>query len=193
MSKKFMAVVGLAMAFSALSAFAGDQKDGDGKGGPAKIAREVTLEEFKYRCENWEKTDVQRPPQSIRVQCTDNQLEWVAGAPGAVPLQGTRRVGTALLSDKFVVSGIQAKDVPVFAQSGKCLRFKEIQKDLTIERALSCGEILNMKQGLEEYCVGALDQEKGRNPKLIGVQETGRVIDSCAGIASDGKGDGKKY
>ena len=193
------AVVMSAVMISGISvAAAGDKQDwgkDGGKSGKEGVAqRAVSLDEFKARCERPQDFDIQRAPQNIRIQCTDDHLEYVAGTPGIVPLAGARQVQTAVLSDKFVIAGLDAKDIPVYAQSGTCLRFKEIRKGLTIEKTLSCGEIAGIKGSLEDYCVSALDASKAGNPKMISVQDTGRLVDTCAGVqgAGDwGKGGGK--
>ena len=66
------------------------------------------------------------------------------------------------------------------------MRFKEVEQVLTIEKPLSCDEILNIKGDLGDYCEGATDLAKGVNPKLIDTHETGNAVDTCPG--SSGKG-----
>jgi hypothetical protein len=54
---------------------------------------------------------------------------------------------------------------------------------VTVERPLNCDEITSMKGSIDDYCLAALDAQEGSNPKLTSAQDTGRVVDTCAGIA----------
>lgn len=188
-------IMSLALALSAVSVRADDGKDHDhgGKDGTQVqgVARSITLQEFRDRCQNPDKYrgDVQRAPENIKVQCTDITHEYVADQSGEVPLPGARNVVTALFSDKFNVDA----DTKVFvmdAKGGSCLRYKEVQKSLTVEKALSCAELLGMKDDLDDFCASSVQNVKAANPKLIDVKDTGAVIDTCGGIRG-GKDPGK--
>ena len=158
-----------------------------GKPGSPGNSRGISFEELAERCANPDKTDTQKAPQNIKLQCTDVRTEWVAAAPGEVPLPGVRRVVTALFADKFHV-GANSREVPVFNKSGSCLRFKEVERVLTIERPLSCAEVLGMKGTPEDFCIGALDAAKGANPKLSDIKDTGSMINTCDGLGGGGNG-----
>lgn len=189
MLKRKTVLVLMMAAFSvANGAFAGD-KAGDkaGKPGEHGAASVINWDEFKARCENPERFDVQRAPQNIKVQCTDVSNEFVASDAGRIPLAGMRTVAVTVLSDKFHVA-TAAREVAIAGKSGSCLRFKEVQKTLTVEKPLSCGEVLAMKGDVGDFCVAALDSVKAGNAKLIEVQDTGRVVDTCGNLAA---GDGK--
>jgi len=141
--------------------------------------RQISFEEFKARCANPDQFDVQRAPQNIRVQCAEQHREFVAAPAGEFPLPNERKISTAVLADKFFVS-MEEKTVPLVAAHGSCLKFKETQQSLTIERTLNCEEILAIKNGLDEFCIPALDAAKAENPRLIQVQETGKIMDTCS-------------
>ncbi|HAR43232.1 MAG TPA: hypothetical protein DCS07_11490 [Bdellovibrionales bacterium] len=150
-------------------------------------SRQIAFEELRARCERPEQFDVQKAPQNIKIQCTDIRREWVPAVPGEVPLPGMRRVVLSMFSDKFHV-GASAQDVPVYSKSGTCQRFKEIEKVLTLERPLSCAEIVGMKSSIGEFCISVLDTAKAANPKLVEVREMeGRLIDTCGGTGGGGK------
>jgi hypothetical protein len=187
-------IMGLALAISAASAHADDKdrggKDKDGtqaQGAP----RSISIEEFKDRCANPDKYrgDVQRAPEHIKIQCTDTTHEYISDTSGEVPLPGSRSVITALFSDKFNVDA-NTKVYAMEAKGGRCLRYKEVAKTLTVEKELTCAAILGLKDGIDEYCASSLGSIKSANPKLIDVKDTGTVIDSCGSIRG-GKDPGK--
>jgi hypothetical protein len=186
MKSRYLMIVSFALVLGSFSAFADGGKDGggkDGNGGVQSAPRSISYDEFKDRCLNPDKYkgDVQRAPENIKVQCTDISHQFVADESGSVPLPAQRSVVTALFSDKFTVDA----DTKVYAEDaagGSCLRYKEVAKTLTVEKALSCAEILGMKDDIDSYCASNLAAIKSANPKLIDVKETGAVIDTCAGI-----------
>lgn len=196
MKARYLMVVTFALAIGAVSSFAddgGNGKDHGGKDGNQTqgAVRSISFDEFKDRCANPDKYkgDVQRAPENIKIQCTDISHEFVADESGSVPLPAQRNVVTALFSDKFNVdadSKVYAED----AKGGSCLRYKEVAKTLTVEKALSCAEILGWKDDIDTYCASNLNALKSANPKLIDVKETGAVIDTCSGIRG-GKDPGK--
>src|SRR5207245_2602610 len=109
-------------------------------------ARTISWDEFKERCANPDKFagDIQREPRQIVIQCSDKQREFVAAAPGEVPLPAHREVVTQLFSDKFHVDA-HPTEIELATKGGSCFRFKEVEKTITIEKQLSCDEILGWK------------------------------------------------
>ena len=143
MKKNYFLILSAALALSSLGAFAdggpgtGTGGTVDGKGGPGRT-RQITMDDFKFRCAHPEETDIQRAPQNIRIQCTDVQKSFVADAPGVVALAGQDQVSAALFSDKFNVDSL-SKGITAIQDTGSCMRFKEVQQTLTVERPLSRG------------------------------------------------------
>lgn len=195
---KLSLMIAVAFALNAAAASASESvfwekeagKEGNKPG--AGISASITWDEFRDRCTHPEQYDVQRAPQNIRIQCSDQSTEFVSAVPGNVELAGTRVVATTLLADKFHVAA-GAQGIPVSAKGGSCLRFKEVEKTMTIERPMNCAEIVGLKGDIAEYCLSSLDAAKANNPKLIEVRETGRVIDTCGTLAQsdNGKSSGK--
>lgn len=185
-----MTMVTIVTMANAGGALANDDKGGD-HGPGAGVSASISWDELKARCLHPDQFPVQRAPQNIKIQCADSSYEYVPAAAGQVSLAASRTVVTSVLADKFhVVAG--AADVPVIARGGSCLRFKEIEKTLTIEKPMSCNEILGLKTDPAEYCVSALDQARGQNPKLLAVRDTGHVVDTCGALTqSPGRDDGK--
>jgi hypothetical protein len=180
MGKFSMLILSAAAAMIVASVWAGDQKPGQPGVGPINPGKPISWEELKARCLHPEQFDVQRAPQNIKIQCTDTRLVWAASAPGEIPLPGQRRVTSGVFADKFFVNA-EVRHVPVFSKSGSCLRFKEVEENLTVERAVSCDEILAIKGDLSDFCSSASDSAKAANPKLLEVRETGNGIDTCGG------------
>src|SRR5689334_15985050 len=98
--RKFFFVNALISLF-ALSAFATEVKPG-GPSNPASL-RAVNWEELQGRCAHPEQYDIQVAPANIKLVCQDTQVSWVPGAPGEVPLTGSRKIKTEVLSTKFHV------------------------------------------------------------------------------------------
>jgi hypothetical protein len=192
MKNRYFLIMSAVLAISAVSAFADDGgKDGGKDGGQGALqARSISFAEFKDRCANPDKYrgDVQRAPENIKVQCTDVTRVFVADASGQMPLPGSRNVVTALFSDKFNVDA-DTKAYAMDTKGGSCLPYKEVQNTLSVEKQLSCGEILSWKGDVEDFCEQNLDNLKGANPKLIDVKETGAVIDTCGGASVQGGKD----
>jgi hypothetical protein len=186
MKTRYLGLVSFILALSAVSTFADD-----GKGNPPFQVRSISYDEFKDRCLNPDKYpgDVQRAPENIKIQCTDITHQYVADSSGSVPLPGGRQVLTALFSDKFDVDA-QSKLYAMDSKDGSCLRYKEVQQTLTVEKPLSCNDILTLKGDINDYCEQNLDSLKSANPKLVEVKDTGAVIDTCGGIQG-GKDPGK--
>ena len=159
----------------------------DGKGDPMQPGRAITWGELQARCANPDQFDVQRPPQNIRIQCSDRRRSWIAGEPGQLPLMGERVVAAGVLSDKFFVS-MNEGVVPFAQPGGTCLRFHEVQESFTVERAVSCAEINGMKGSLPDFCGNVLDSSKSKNGKLVERVDTGRIADTCAGAVLTEKG-----
>ncbi|MBC7693194.1 MAG: hypothetical protein H7222_15625 [Methylotenera sp.] len=161
---------------------------GGGPGDKAGPKKAVSLEEMKDRCLNPLNYDVQRQPQNIVIKCSDVRLNWTAGKPGAVSLNGLRHVTAGVTANKFETSAI-TKEVPVEAKGGTCNRFTEMQETVAVERGLTCDELLSVKGDVVDFCAGAVDATKGSNPKLVDIVETGRVIDTCAAASVSQKGN----
>ncbi len=142
-------------------------------------ASAVAWEEFKERCANPEKFDVQRAPQNIRVQCTDERLTWMAAPPSELTLPCERRVGSAVFADKFFVAQSN-RDFEVSAKAGSCHRFQEYEERISVERPVSCEEILAVKGDVHDWCASVLDGVRVTQPKMVERRETNRIFDTCA-------------
>lgn len=160
-------------------------------GAPAPgVSASISWEELKDRCLHPEQFDVQRPPQNIKLQCSETRLEFVPTPAGQIAIAGSRSIMTTLLSDKFhAVAG--TADLPVQGKPAACLRYKEVEKILTLERPMSCQEILSVKGDLTEYCTSALDRARGSQPKLMQGRDTGRILDTCSASISGGSSGGE--
>lgn len=176
--------LGMATLFGASGAFSGDCKEKDCKGdGPGPVAKSISWEELKERCAHPTQFDVQRPPQNIRIQCSESRFAWVASSSVEVSMPSVRKVITGVLADKFVV-GAEQKELQFYSKPGTCQKFRKIEEILSIERPVSCSDLLGMKGDLGDLCLSMLDVMKNSNPKLVEVRETPEVMDSCAGLGA---------
>lgn len=166
-------------ATSAVTVFAGE-----GKGDSVKPAatQAISWDEFRARCQSPKDFDKQSEPENIQISCTDSGTEFVNDTPGVIPLASSRHITTAVYSSKWHVGGADAKDVAVQPKPGNCLRYKEVQLSMTIQRPATCSEILGFKGGIEDYCASALDEARAENPKMVSAHDTGRYIDTCSDV-----------
>jgi len=176
MSLKFTNLILTALVMSA-TAFAGDPT-------PAQPARALSWEDFKSACSHPTGFGNQNPQTNIMISCGDVRTTWVADASGSVPLTGIRHINISVTSDKYQVVP-ESREVESLAREGSCSKFKEVTETFKApERALTCDDVLSFKGGdLLDYCKGEIDNGKPKDPKLTEVKETGRVLDTCAGVA----------
>ena len=146
-------------------------------------AASLSWDLFKESCLHPEQFHHQTPPSNIKIQCTDIQREFLATSPGEVPLPGNRKIIYSVFSNKYNVNAEHRED-PILNKVGSCLKFKEVERTITIERALSCEDVLGIKSDLGSYCASNLSLAKGASPKLVASRDTGRRIDTCAGSLS---------
>ena len=148
MKARYLMVVTFALAIGAVSSFADDggtAKITAGKDGiklKARLARfhsrnSKTVARIRTSTKAMSRVLRRTSKSSARTSAmSTSRIE-----SGSVPLPAQRSVVTALFSDKFNVDA----DTKVYAEEakgGSCLRYKEVAKTLTVEKALSCAEIL---------------------------------------------------
>jgi len=190
MKAQFNLFLSLALVLSATSAFADGGKGGD-KGGDNGPSFTLTWDQFKAQCQDPAHSPIQHAPENIVVQCTDVRHDYVAQNSGNIPLAASRMVTTAVSSNKFYVRA-ESDAIDTQASTGQCLRYKEIEESFTIEKSLSCADVLGIKGDIKDYCASSTELVKGANPKIVNVKETGAVIDTCGADAlGGGKGAGK--
>lgn len=143
----------------------------------------VTLERFRQQCQDPSKSEVQRAPQDIKMVCRNHEVTWIAAIPGEIPLKSERVVSTAIVSDKFRVAEV-SKQAPSISLSGVCQRYQEVVEDYAVEVPVSCSDLLNEKQNVDDLCASHIDESKDKNESAIQVKATGRVIDTCVGLVN---------
>jgi hypothetical protein len=187
MSKsRLFIVMNLAMVVGGAYAFAMDEQAGPGSNVPAQPAERTVInwDDMKDRCLHPERLEGFKGQANIKLLCSDTSVEFVPAAPGQLPLAGTRTVVSTVVGDRFQ-SEAKNLSFPLQGKGGSCLRFKEVEKKLSIEKAITCGEVLSQKADLGQVCQNAVDQMKGANPRLVQVRETGKVVDTCAAFARE--------
>jgi len=179
----WVASVGGALALSSMLSFAADtQAPAAGGGAPVATTFQVTLEKFRDQCTNPLKSEVQRAPQDIKLVCRNQEVTWVATAPGEVPLKSVRTMTASLVSDKFRVAEVSS-NVDVIQRKGSCQRYQEVVENFATEVAITCDEVINHKGPIEDICTQKVDESKDKNESAIQLLATGRVIDTCGNLS----------
>ncbi|MGZ3708725.1 MAG: hypothetical protein ACXWPM_08065 [Bdellovibrionota bacterium] len=161
----------------------GNGKD-NGKGNPRQ-AQPIRWDEFRDRCANPQAFQEQVSPTNIVVQCTQIQHDFVQDkASGEIPMPNSARVITEVFSSKWFVPA-DSREQAVVAKAGQCLRYREVERTISVDHQLTCDEILSMKGDIDDFCAGFVDAAKGSNPKLVDEKDTGRVIDTCGGLGGN--------
>lgn len=142
--------------------------------------KEINWDQFRDSCSHPGEFQNQLPPSRIVITCGDSRLTWIQAGAGQVALPETRQVTTEVRSDKYHVQA-EITELSPAQKSGSCPRFKEVAETLTIERAVTCDEVLSYRGELKDFCAESLDKTRGMNQRLVKSEDTGRVIDSCAG------------
>lgn len=168
-------ILTVALAISA-SAFAGDPT-------PAQPARALSWSDFKEACLHPTGFGNQNPQTNIMITCGDVRTTWVADASGELPLPGVRHIEMSVTSDKYQVLP-ESREVEGLVRAGSCSKFKEVTETFKApERAVTCADIAT-KGELIDFCKTEIENGKPKDPKLTTVVETGRVLDTCAGVAA---------
>lgn len=184
------------MLFSMIAALGAGAYQADahdkGPGGPnGDNTPSLSWDQFRESCIHPEEFNNQVPPSNIRIQCTDIHKEFVQSAPGQVQLPGNRRIIFAVFSNKYHVNADQREEPILNNKGSSCMRYKEVEKTLTVERRLTCEDVLGMKASLPEFCSSLLTVAKGANPKLVDSRDTGRFVDTCGNMGISDAGTGK--
>ncbi len=181
-------MIALAVLSVSSVAFADDSNGlGEGNGAPKAPVHPpqgISLQEFQARCANPASFNEQVAPANIVIQCTNVTTEFVPVPPRFFTLVATSSVSAQVTSEKWVVGGIGPQSINSKQGSGSCLRYKEVARTLTVEKPLSCADVVGLKGSINDYCEGAVTSSRGSNPKLGAVIDTGRVVDTCAGMES---------
>lgn len=141
----------------------------------------LSLDKFRQQCQDPSKSEVQRAPQDIKFICRSHEVTWQASIPGEIPLKSERTVSTTIVSDKFRVAEI-SKSVPSLQIAGVCQRYQEVVEDYSVEVPLSCNDVLNEKQSIEEICTAQVNESREKYESAVQVKATGRVLDTCSAV-----------
>lgn len=189
MKAQFNLFLSVALVLSATSVMADQGKGGGDKGGGDNgPSFTLTWDQFKAQCQDPQHSPIQHAPENIVVQCTDVRHAYVPESSGNIPLAASRVVTTAVSSNKFYVRA-ESDAIDTQAGVGQCLRYKEVEESFTIEKALSCADVLSIKGDVKDYCASATDLVKNANPKVVNYKDTGALIDTCGANSLGGGKD----
>lgn len=144
------------------------------------FAAELSYPDFVESCKNPANYGHQRPPQNIRVACTDVKKTWEPIESGATTLAEARNLSAELFSDKHHVT-LQSFIVALPEFNVSCPRFREVMATTVIEAAFTCEQVINDDRELKEICLDAINDAIAQNPDLVEVVPTGRTYSTCEG------------
>lgn len=145
--------------------------------GPVHSA-ELTFDQFRESCTDPDSFGHQRPPEKIRVLCKNVYTGWNPIEAGGVSLSASRVLTGELFSDKYHVSSTDY-DVEVPEMRAECPRFREVTETVTIERSMTCDQVMADERTLEDICLDVINDGVGQNPDMVEVEPTGRVYSVC--------------
>jgi hypothetical protein len=171
-------VIALALAIVSTPAFAGGQGQG------------LTWDQIKDACQNPAKFQNQLAPSNLQISCEEHLTRWLPYVSKEMQLPRSRYIVSSLTSDKYTVSPNQhAMDVDM--QSAQCPSFKETLEISQFTKATTCDELLNWKGGQEDFCADVLDRARQANPKIVQINDTGRVVEFCSQGEEQGPNKGQ--
>jgi hypothetical protein len=152
----------------------------------------LSFEQIKDACSNPSKFQNQQAPSNLQITCEEHVSRWLPYVAKEMQLPRSRYIVSSLTSDKYSVAPSQhAMDVDM--QSAQCPSFKEVLEVTSFTKATSCDELLNFKGDEQDFCADILDRARQANPKMVQLNDTGRVVEFCSeGVKQEpGKGQGK--
>lgn len=142
-------------------------------------AGELSYADFVESCKNPTAYGHQRPPQNIRISCSDMRKTWEPIEAGSSTLTESRLIAAELFSDKDHVA-LESFVVALPELNVACPRFREVTATSQIESAFNCDQVINETRSLKEICVDAINEATAENPDLVEVVPTGRTYSVCA-------------
>ncbi|MGZ3672389.1 MAG: hypothetical protein ACXWR1_19475 [Bdellovibrionota bacterium] len=147
----------------------------------------LSFEEIREACQNPGKFQNQLAPTNLQISCEEHVSRWLPYVAKEVQLPRSRYIISSLTSDKYQVSPSQ-NVMNVDMQSAQCPSFKEVLEITSFTKATSCDEILGWKGSEQDFCADILDRARHGNPKMVQINDTGRVVEFCT---DNGKGQGQ--
>jgi hypothetical protein len=171
-------VLALALALVSATAVAGGSTQG------------LTFDEIRDACQNPSKFQNQLAPSNLQITCEEHVSRWLPYLSKEMQLPRSRYIVSSLTSDKYSVSPSQhAMDVDL--QSAQCPSFKEVLEITSFTKATSCDELLGFKGDEQDFCADVCDKARQANPKMVQINDTGRVVEFCSEGMYQGKGQGQ--
>ncbi|MBX9769594.1 MAG: hypothetical protein K2X47_20120, partial [Bdellovibrionales bacterium] len=133
-------------------------------------------------CLNPSKFHNQIAPTNIQISCRDTLSKWVPDADGAMTMNTGRQVVVSVMSDKYT-SNAESGTLPMKEQVATCPKFKQVLETVETVRAVSCEDLAAFSGPAVDFCANAVNMMKSANPEVIKSQETGEVVDFCAGVS----------
>lgn len=167
----------LATALLATPAFAG------GSGG-------LTFDQIKDACQNPSKYQNQIAPTSLQITCEEHVTSWVPYVSKEMQLPRSRYIVSSLTSNKYQVSP-STNAMNVDMQTAQCPSFKETLEVTSFTKDTTCEELLGWNGTEQDLCADILDKARQANPKLVQINDTGKIVEFCSQGEEQGKGKGE--
>ena len=148
----------------------------------------LSFSEIREACQNPGKFQNQIAPQNLQISCEERTSHWVPYVAREMKLPCSRVIIAGLTSDKYQVNPNQHA-MGADDQAAQCPSFKEVVEITSFTKATSCDELLGWKGSEEDFCADILDRARKGNPKMVQINDTGRVIEFCT---SQGQGKGQQ-
>ena len=150
----------------------------------ATIAHAAPIEsfdDFRDSCQNPGAHGAQRPPEAIKLQCKNVRTGWEQVESGATGLTETRVITAELFSDKFEVAAVDY-NIATPEANVVCPRLREVVQTVSIEKSMTCDQILATEDGMDTICLAAINEAISANPDLVQTVPTGRLYSVCGSV-----------
>lgn len=148
-------------------------------------ATELTFEQFKESCKDPNYQGQQRPPEKIKVLCSNVHYGWQPIEAAPFELASSRILTGELFSDKYHV-GAEDFNVNSPETVGSCPRFREVVSTATVEQSLTCSQVINDDRDLEDICLDIINDAINSNPDIVETAPTGTIYNPCDLESGDG-------
>ncbi len=142
------------------------------------FAADLTFDQIKEACSNPGQFQNQIAPTNLQITCQERVTKWLPHLAKQMALPNSREITASLTSDKYQVAP-NVHPMDVAEQYGSCPSFKQILETTNFTKATSCEELLEFNGTEEELCAGILEQARIANPKMVLIEDTGRIEEFC--------------
>jgi len=152
----------------------------------ASAGSNVGWQDLKAACENPGRFHNQIAPKNIEISCEDTQTRYLPTKSGTVDLNVSRSVTSSVISDKYSVSP-RTDAIAMANEVAACPQYRKVEETLTLNRAISCDEILAYVGSATDFCMGLASELRAANPDVVQVTEKEEYVSLCKTEESRGQ------